>query len=112
VNFAFTEFSEVRSHSPTQLPYGCSDPLASVQIIPPVRIMAPPQTKPIRLMQLVRAFCAKFSPNSQKCCGNQWICRKRDAQTLKIHRGFIARWYTSPEGDPLGKRDAENRWIR
>src|SRR5215204_596075 len=43
------------SHKPSPLPYGCSHSLASVQIIPPVRIMAPPQAKPIGPMQLVRA---------------------------------------------------------
>src|SRR5829696_4312905 len=43
------------SHKPSPLPYGCSHSLTSVQIIRPVRIMAPPQTKPIGPMQLVRA---------------------------------------------------------
>src|SRR5829696_1530058 len=43
------------SPMPSPLPYGSSDSLASVQMIPPVRIMAPPQAKPIGPMQLVRA---------------------------------------------------------
>jgi len=38
-------------------------------------------------------FSAKLAPNSHKCCEKQQTCRKRDVQTLKIHREFIALWY-------------------
>ena len=32
---------------------------------------------------------AKLDPNAHKCCGKPSMCRKRGAQTLHIHRGFI-----------------------
>jgi hypothetical protein len=50
-------------------------------------------------MQLARAtFSAKFTPNSQKWCGKQEICPKRDAQPSK----FIAD--SPPFGNKTGMR--------